>query len=47
MQSLPINTKVVSSNPVRGEVYSIQHDVIKFVSDLRQVPSDMYGKIEI
>ena len=56
MQSLPITTKVVSSNPVRGEVYSIQHDVIKFVSDLRQVggfhrvlkvPSDMYGKIEI
>jgi hypothetical protein len=24
-------------NPVRGEVYSIQHYVIKFVSDLRQV----------
>jgi hypothetical protein len=29
--------KVVSSNPVNGEVYSIQHNVIKFVSDLRQV----------
>jgi hypothetical protein len=29
--------KVVSSNPVHGEVYSNQHDVIKFVSDLRQV----------
>jgi hypothetical protein len=27
----------VSLNPVRGEVYSIQHYVIKFVSDLRQV----------
>jgi len=27
-------TKVVSSNPVNGEVYSIQHYVIKFVSDL-------------
>ena len=27
----------VSSNPVLGEVYSIQHYVIKFVSDLRQV----------
>ena len=24
-------------NPVHGEVYSIQHYVIKFVSDLRQV----------
>ena len=36
-QSVPITTKVVSSNPVHGEVYSIQHYVIKFVSDLRQV----------
>jgi hypothetical protein len=27
----------VSSNPVHGEVYSIQHYVIKFVGDLRQV----------
>jgi hypothetical protein len=32
-----ITTKVVSSNPVHGEAYSIQHYVIKFVSDLRQV----------
>jgi hypothetical protein len=32
-----ITTKVVSSNLVHGEVYSIQHYVIKFVSDLRQV----------
>jgi hypothetical protein len=30
-------TKVVSSNPVHGEVYSMQPYVIKFVSDLRQV----------
>ena len=30
-------TIVVSSNPTHGEVYSIQHYVIKFVSDLRQV----------
>ena len=27
----------MSLNPVHGEVYSIQHYVIKFVSDLRQV----------
>jgi hypothetical protein len=27
----------VSMNPVHGEVYLIQHYVIKFVSDLRQV----------
>jgi hypothetical protein len=32
-----ITTNVVSSNPDQGEVYSIQHYVIKFVSDLRQV----------
>ena len=37
MSSVPITTNVVSSNPVRGEVYSIQHYVIKFGSDLRQV----------
>ena len=35
MQSVPF--KVVSSNPVHGEVYSIQHYVIKFVNDLWQV----------
>jgi hypothetical protein len=34
MQSVPITTKVVSSNSVHGEVYSIQHYVIKFVSEL-------------
>jgi hypothetical protein len=34
---VPITTKVVSSNPVDGEVYSIQYYAIKFVSDLRQV----------
>ena len=37
MQSVPINTKVVSSNSAHGEVYSIEYYVIKFVSDLRQV----------
>jgi len=37
MQSVPIATKVVSSNPVHGEVYSIQHYVIKFIIDWRQV----------
>jgi len=34
---LSITTNVVSSNPDHGEVYSIQHYVIKFVSDLQQV----------
>ena len=36
VQSMLITTKVVSSNSVHGEVYSIQHYVIMFVSDLRQ-----------
>jgi hypothetical protein len=30
-------TNIVSSNSVHGDVYSIQHSVIKFVSDLQQV----------
>ena len=37
VQSVPITTKVVSSNPVHDELYSIQHYVTKFVSDLMQV----------
>jgi hypothetical protein len=34
-----ITNKIVSSNPAHGEVYFIQHYVIKFVSDLQQVDS--------
>jgi hypothetical protein len=37
VQTVLITTNVVSSNPANGEVYSIQHYVIKFVSDLGQV----------
>jgi hypothetical protein len=37
VQSVPITTKVVSSNPVHGKVYSIQHYVIKFISYLQHV----------
>jgi hypothetical protein len=37
MQSVLITSEVVRSNPTHGEVYLIQHCVIKFVSDLRQV----------
>ena len=33
IQSLPITTKIVSSNPGHGEVYLIQHYVIKFIGD--------------
>ena len=43
VQSVPITTKVVSSNPVHGEVYSIQHYVIQFVSDLQQVGGFLRG----
>ena len=39
MQSVPITSKVASSNPNHVEVYSIQHYVLKFVRDLRQVSS--------
>ena len=41
MQSVLITTVVVSLNPARGEMFSIQHCVIKFVSDLRQVYGTM------
>ena len=37
MQSVPITTNVVTSNPADDEVYSIQHYAITFVSDLWQV----------
>ena len=37
MQSVCLTTNVVNSNPVHGEVCSIQLYVIKFAGDLRQV----------
>ena len=37
VRSMPITIKVVSLNPVHYELYSIQHYVKKFVSDLWQV----------
>ena len=43
MQSVPILTKVVSLNTAHGEVYSLQHYVIKFVSDLWQVVFSGYS----
>jgi predicted RNase H-like nuclease len=36
---MPITTNVVSLKPEHGKEYSIQHYVIKCVSDLRQVDS--------
>ena len=47
VQSVPITTKVVSSNPVHVEVYTMQHYVIKCVSDLRQVGDFPRVHIEI
>ena len=37
VKSVPITAKAVGSNRKHGEVYSIQHYVIKFVSDLREI----------
>ena len=34
---MTMTTNAVSSNPIHGKVYSIQHHVIKFVSYLQQV----------
>jgi hypothetical protein len=37
MQLVPIIINVVSLNPYQGEVYSIQHYVIKFVSEMYSI----------
>ena len=34
---VPITNKAVGSSPVHGEVYLIQHYVVTFASDLREV----------
>ena len=39
VESVPITSKVVSSNLVHGEVYSIQHYVTQYISDFRQIGS--------
>ena len=46
MQLVPITTKFVSSNPSHGEVYPIQHYVIKFVNDMRQVGAFFPGTLD-
>jgi hypothetical protein len=43
MQSKPITTKVMNLNPAHGEVYSIQHYVIKFVEDLLMIIPGQFG----
>ena len=37
VQSVPITTTLLTSNIAHGEVYSIHHYVVNFVSDLLQV----------
>jgi hypothetical protein len=37
MQSVPNTTEVVSLNSANGKVYSLQHCVINFVSDLWEI----------
>jgi hypothetical protein len=43
MKSMHITTNVVSSNTAHGGVYSIQHYVKRFVSDLQQVTGFLPG----
>ena len=38
MQLVSITTKIESLNPVHGDMYSIQHYVIKFLNDLLGTP---------
>ena len=40
---MPITIKYLSSNPVHGEVYSIQYYVIKLVRDLPQIGGSLKG----
>jgi hypothetical protein len=45
--NIPVQfTNIVSLNPTHGEVYSIQHYVIKFVSDLWQVGGFLWFPIK-
>ena len=37
VQSVSITINIVRLSPARGKMYSIQHCVIKFVIDLRQI----------
>jgi hypothetical protein len=41
-----ITTKVVGLNPAHGEVYSIQHYVIKCVSDRHHITETLF-KVEV
>jgi hypothetical protein len=45
MQLVPITNTIMNSDPALGGMYPIQHYVIKFVSDLRQVGIDAINKI--
>ena len=48
MQVVPITTNVVSSNPARGEVYSIKHAAIMWFSPVSSTnKSDRFDITEI
>ena len=47
MQSVPINTKVVSLNPAHDEVFLIQHYVIKFFCNLWQVGGTVFVVVHV
>jgi hypothetical protein len=46
VQSVIITINIVSLNLAHGEVYSIQHYMIKFVSDLQQVSGFLIDKTD-
>ena len=46
VQSVIITINIVSLNLAHGEVYSIQHYMIKFVSDLKQVSGFLIDKTD-
>jgi hypothetical protein len=45
MHSVPITTNIMSSNPAHGEVYSIQHYVMKLISGLQHIVEFSLGTL--
>ena len=44
MHSIPITTKVVSSNPLQGEVYSIQEE-FEYRKGVIRIRTTLYDKV--
>jgi hypothetical protein len=47
VQSVPITTKVLSSNPFRHKVYLIQHYVIEYISDVTLLGDSICDAVSI